>query len=157
MWKVMMISRANSSKTNKNYKNPQIILIWGFFIWCNEKKYYLCQKYKNMEIVLGLVLLVVFLFIVFIFDISGISVCGSPKSDELYLELIRKMKERKIEYVGETGGSGFITTVSTDLPYISRSIKGILFGYYIGGYGIVPRWYKSHKEITKIFNQFDNK
>ena len=112
-----------------------------------------------MEIVLGLglVSLVVFLLMVFIVDIPGISVCGSPKSDEMYLELIEKMKKRKIEFVGEFGGSGFITTSSRDLPYISRSIEGILFGYYIGGYGIVPRWYKSHKEITKIFNQLDKK
>jgi hypothetical protein len=110
-----------------------------------------------MEIVLGLVLLVVFLIIVFIGDISGTSVCGLPKSDEVYLDLLEKMKERNIQYVGESGSRGFITTLSNDLPYISRSITGILFGYYISGYGIVPRWYKSHKEITKIFNQLDNK
>ncbi len=110
-----------------------------------------------MEIVLGLVLLVVFLIIVFIGDIAGTSVCGLPKSDEVYLEILEKMKTRKIEFVGSPGSKGFITTVSDDLPYISRSITGILFGYYINGYGIVPRWYKSHKEITKIFNQLDNK
>jgi hypothetical protein len=111
-----------------------------------------------MEIVLGLVLLViVLLVIVFIKDIAGISVCGCPKSDEFYLDIIKKMKERKIEYVGETGNLGFITTSSSDLPFIARSITGLTFGYYIYGYGIVPRWYKSHKEITKIFNQLDNK
>jgi hypothetical protein len=113
-----------------------------------------------MEIVLGLVLLVVFLVIVFIKDISGTMVCGLPKSDEVYLDLLEKMKTRKIEFVDtlDTPGSkGFITTLSEDLPYISRSITGILFGYHISGYGIVPRWYKSHKEITKIFNQLDNK
>ena len=113
-----------------------------------------------MEIVLGLVLLVVFLIIVFISDIAGTLVCGLPKSDEVYLELLEKMKTRKIEFVDSfdsSGGKGFITTSSNDLPYISRSITGIFFGYYISGYGIVPRWYKSHKEITKIFNQLDNK
>lgn len=110
-----------------------------------------------MEIVLGLVLFVVFLCIVFIGDIAGTSVCGSPKSDEVYLDLLEKMRGRNIQYIGECGGPGFITTMSNDLPYISRSIRGILFGYYISGYGIVPRWYKSHKEITKIFNQLDNK
>jgi uncharacterized membrane protein len=108
-----------------------------------------------MEIVLGLVLLVVFLIIVFISDIAGTLVCGLPKNDEVYLELLEKMKERNIQYVGKFKGPGFISTVSSDLPYISRSITGIFFGYYISGYGIVPRWYKSHKEITKIFNQLD--
>jgi hypothetical protein len=92
----------------------------------------------------------------FVKDIAGISVLGWPKSDEVYLELLEKMKERKIEYVGENGIAGFITTLS-DLPYISRSITGLTFGYYVGGYGIVPRWYKSHKEITEIFNQLENK
>jgi hypothetical protein len=106
-----------------------------------------------MEIVLGLVLLV----IVSIKDIAGISVCGCPKSDEVYLDLLEKMKEQNIQYVGKFKGPGFISTASSDLPFISRSITGILFGYYINGYGIVPRWYKSHKEITKIFNQLDNK
>lgn len=94
------------------------------------------------------------LVITFIKDISGISVCGWPKSDEVFLEIIQKMKERKIQYIGKTGSSGFITTLSSDLPYISRSITGLTFGYYVSGYGVVPRWYKSHKEITKIFNQF---
>lgn len=110
-----------------------------------------------MEIVLGLVLLVVCLIMVFIKDISGTMVCGLPKSDEEYLELLEKMKTRKIEFIGSPGGDGFITTLSDDLPFISKSITGILFGYYISDYGIVPRWYKSHKEITKIFNQLDNK
>jgi hypothetical protein len=110
-----------------------------------------------MEIVLGLVLLVVFLIIVFIGDIVGTSVCGLPKSDEVYLDLLEKMKERNIQYVGKFKGPGFISTASSDLPYISRSITGSLFGYYSSEYGIVPRWYKSHKEITKIFNQLDNK
>jgi uncharacterized membrane protein len=109
-----------------------------------------------MEIVLELVLLVVLLVIVFLCDIAGISVLGWPKSDEVYLELLEKMKTRKIQYVGENGSSGFITTLS-DLPYISRSITGLTFGYYISGYGVVPRWYKSHKKITKIFNQLENK
>ena len=108
-----------------------------------------------MEIVVGLLLLVVCLVMVFVKDISGIMVCGSPKSDEVYLELIEKMKSQKIHYVDKEG-AGFITTLS-DLPYISRSITGITFRYYINGYGIVPRWYKSHKEITKIFNQLNNK
>lgn len=113
-----------------------------------------------MGTVMIIVCLLSLLVMLFVKDISGISVCGWPKSDEVYLELLEKMKTRKIEFVDtlDTPGSkGFITTLSNDLPYISRSITGILFGYYISGYGIVPRWYKSHKEITEIFNQLDNK
>ena len=32
------------------------------------------------------------LVILFIKDISGIAVCGLPKSDEVYLDIIKKMK-----------------------------------------------------------------
>ncbi len=94
------------------------------------------------------------LVILFIKDISGIAVCGLPKSDEVYLDIIKKMKEHNIKYIGECNGPGFISTFS-DLPFISRSITGLTFKYYVSGYGVVPRWYKSHKEITKIFNQLD--
>jgi hypothetical protein len=103
-----------------------------------------------------IVLVIAALAILFVKDISGISVCGWPKSDEVYLGIIKKMKEKNIELIGDYGGAGFITTLS-DLPFISRSITGITFKYYVRDLGVVPRWYKSHKEITKIFNQLDNK
>ena len=90
----------------------------------------------------------------FIKDISGISVCGLPKSDEVYLDIIKKMKKKDIEYIGKCNGPGFISNLS-DSQYISRSITGLTFKYYVNGYGVVPRWYKSHKEITEIFNQLD--
>lgn len=109
-----------------------------------------------METFMIIVLVIAALAIMFVKDISGISVCGLPKSDEVYLGIIKKMKEKNIELIGDYGGAGFITTLS-NLPYISRSITGLTFGYYISGYGVVPRWYKSHKEITEIFNQLENK
>lgn len=105
-------------------------------------------------LVVGLVSLLVTLFAR---DIAGVSTCGWAKSDEVYLDIIKKMKEKGIQYVGDYGGEGFITTSKLDLPYISRSITGLTFKYYVSGYGVVPRWYKSHKEITEIFNQLENK
>lgn len=107
-----------------------------------------------METFVLVLLSIVVLVTLFIKDISGISVCGLPKSDEVYLDIIKKMKEKDIEYIGKCNGPGFISTFS-DLPFISRSITGLTFKYYVSGYGVVPKWYKSHKEITKIFNQLD--
>jgi uncharacterized membrane protein len=97
------------------------------------------------------------LVMLFAKDIAGISTLGWPKSDEVYLEIVQKMKSRNIKLINDMGHKGFITCLSDDLPYISGSITGITFGYYVSGYGIVPRWYKSHKEITEIFNQLENK
>ena len=104
-----------------------------------------------------IVLVITGLVTLFVKDISGISTCGWPKSDEFYLNIIKKMKSKDIQLIEGTAGSkGFITTLS-DLPFISRSITGITFKYYVRDLGVVPRWYKSHKEITEIFNQLDNK
>jgi uncharacterized membrane protein len=106
-----------------------------------------------MIIAWGLSLLV----ILFVKDIAGISTLGWPKSDGEYLEIIEKMKTKNIQLINDMGTKGFITCLTTGIPYISRSITGFTFGYYVSGYGIVPRWYKSHKEITEIFNQLENK
>jgi hypothetical protein len=104
-----------------------------------------------------IVLVITGLVTLFVKDIAGIITCGWPKSDEVYLEIIGKMKTKDIELLNNTGARGFITCITPGMPYISRSITGLTFGYYINEYGIVPRWYKSHKEITKIFNQLENK
>jgi hypothetical protein len=110
-----------------------------------------------METVMIVVLLILGLVVFFVNDIAGISVCGWPKSDEEYLEIIEKMKTKNIQLNNDMGGKGFISCFATGMPYISKSITGLIFGYYVSGYGVVPRWYKSHKEITKIFNQLENK
>ncbi len=55
------------------------------------------------------------------------------------------------------GHRGFISTLTDGIPFISGSITGLTFKYYVNGYGVVPRWYKSSKEIDKIFNQLENK
>lgn len=110
-----------------------------------------------METFMIIGLVIAGLVILFVKDIAGISTCGWPKSDEVYLEIIEKMKTKDIELLNDFGTRGFITCLTPDIPYISGSITGLTFGYYVSGYGIVPRWYKSHKEITKIFNQLENK
>jgi hypothetical protein len=104
-----------------------------------------------------IVLVIAALVIVFVKDIAGISTLGWPKSDEEYLEIIQKMKTRDVQLINDMGTRGFITCLTSEIPFISGSITGLTFGYYVSGYGIVPRWYKSHKEITEIFNQLENK
>ena len=110
-----------------------------------------------METFMIVILLILGLVVLFVKDIAGVFVCGWPKSDEEYLEIIQKMKSQNIELINDMGTRGFITCLTPDIPYISGSITGLTFGYYVSGYGIVPRWYKSHKEITEIFNQLENK
>jgi hypothetical protein len=110
-----------------------------------------------METVISIVLVIAGLVTLFVKDIAGITTCGWPKSDEEYLEIVRKMKTRNVQLINDMGNRGFITCLTPDMPYISGTITGITFGYYVSGYGVVPRWYKSHKEITEIFNQLENK
>jgi ABC-type siderophore export system fused ATPase/permease subunit len=116
----------------------------------------LSKKYKDMDTVLLVVGLVTLLVTLFVKDIAGITTCGWPKSDEFYLNIIKKMKEKNIELINDMGHKGFITCLNPDIPYISGSITGLTFKYYVSGHGVVPRWYKSHKEITEIFNQLEN-
>jgi ABC-type siderophore export system fused ATPase/permease subunit len=110
-----------------------------------------------METVMIIVLVIAGLVTLFVKDIAGYSTCGWPKSDKVYLEIIQKMKTRDVQLINDMGTKGFITCLTSELPYISGSITGLTFGYYVSGYGVVPRWYKSHKEITEIFNQLENK
>jgi ABC-type siderophore export system fused ATPase/permease subunit len=110
-----------------------------------------------METVMIVTLLILGLVVLFVKDIAGVSTCGWPKSDEVYLEIIEKMKTKDIELLNDFGSKGFITCLTPDIPFISGSITGLTFAYYVSGHGIVPRWYKSHKEITEIFNQLENK
>ena len=104
-----------------------------------------------------IVLVIAALATVLVKDIAGVSTCGWPKSDGEYLEIIEKMKTENIQLINDMGTRGFITCLTPGIPFISGSITGLTFGYYVSGYGVVPRWYKSHKEITKIFNQLENK
>lgn len=110
-----------------------------------------------METFTIVALLIIGLVVLFIKDIAGVSTCGWPKSDEFYLDLIKKMKEKDIKLINDMGHKGFITCLNPDIPYISGSITGLTFKYYVREHGVVPRWYKSHKEITEIFNQLENK
>jgi hypothetical protein len=110
-----------------------------------------------METVMIIVFVIAGLVTLFVKDIACYSTCGWPKSDEVYLEIIQKMKTRDVQLINDMGTKGFITCLTSELPYISGSITGLTFGYYVSGYGVVPRWYKSHKEITEIFNQLENK
>ena len=110
-----------------------------------------------METFMVIMLSICGLVLLFVKDIAGYSTCGLPKRDEVYLDIIEKMKTEEIELVNDMGCRGFISTFNENLPYISGSITGITFKYYVNGYGVVPRWYKSSKEIDKIFNQLKNK
>lgn len=41
-------------------------------------------------------------------------------------------------------------------PYMSKALNCGSFKWYIDGYGAVPRWYKSHSEIEKLYNELKN-
>lgn len=96
-----------------------------------------------------LLLIILLLVVLFLGDIAGISVCGFPKSDKECLEFIKKLRENDPYIIR---GTRIITHYQ--IPgYISDSIKGTLFGCYIEGIGMVPRWYKSYSEIQKMYNE----
>lgn len=110
-----------------------------------------------METAMIIVLSIAGLVMLFVKDIAGYTICGLPKSDEKYLEIIEEMKTKKIELINDMGHRGFITALTPGVPFISGSLFGLTFKYYVNGYGVVPRWYKASKEIDKIFNQLENK
>ena len=116
-------------------------------------------------LVLGFVL-----FFVIFFDTIGMSVVGFPKSDNKILEVLESLKNNEPEdYVDNDFIKNRIaplykskiveeTLIYTfQKPYISKGIRGVMFGWYVEGYGAVPRWYKSHSEIEKLYNELKYK
>jgi hypothetical protein len=112
------------------------------------------------------VLLGVLLFVVILWDTIGMGVVGFPKSDKEILKVLEELKTNKPE---EYGDDDFITSKIVPMykskileetmiytfqkPFISKAIRGFTFGWYVDGMGAVPRWYKSHSEIEKLYNE----
>ena len=111
-------------------------------------------------VVLGFVL-----FGVILLDLIGMSVVGFPKSDEEILKVLETLKNNKPE---EGFDSEFTKSIwpmyktkiidetlifTFGKPYMSKTIRGISFKWYVDGLGVVPRWYKSHSEIEKLYNE----
>jgi len=116
-----------------------------------------------------LVLLGFLLFAGILWDVIGMSVVGFPTSDEKILKFLEEIKNNKPEDEGYD--SEFSKAIShmykTKIidetlvytfgkPYISKGIKGISYKWYVDGLGAVPRWYKSHSEIEKLYNELKN-
>jgi hypothetical protein len=133
-----------------------------------------------------LILLGFVLFGAILWDTIGMGVVGFPKSDKEILKVLEDIKNNKSEEeilkVLETlknnkpeeyGDDDFITSKILPMykskiveetmiytfqkPFISKYIRGFTFGWYVDGMGAVPRWYKSHSEIEKLYNELKNK
>lgn len=118
-----------------------------------------------------LFILLIILVPIIIWDLLAMSVVGFPKSDEEILKVLETLKNNEPE--SYDGDNDFIKSKIAPLykskildetmiytfgkPYISNAIKGITFRWYVDGYGAVPRWYKSHSEIEKLYNELKNK
>ncbi len=116
----------------------------------------------------GLLILGFVLFGVIIWDTIGMSVVGFPKSDKEILKVLESLKNNKpeiyydeelIDKISPLYKSKIIdeTLISTfGKPYMSKALNCGSFKWYIDGYGAVPRWYKSHSEIEKLYNELKN-
>jgi len=80
-----------------------------------------------------------------------ISVYGFPPKDEDVLEFIEKVRNSNPSLLGGVTTNCMI--ISGGNPFISSSINGVLFGFYINDVGAIPKWYKSHSEIKRLYNE----
>lgn len=109
------------------------------------------------------------LFGAILWDTIGMSVIGFPKSDKEILKVLEEIKNNQPEdsYDGEFRNSIWPMYKSKILDetmiytfgksYMSKTISGFTFKWYVDGLGAVPRWYKSHSEIEKLYNELKNK
>lgn len=120
---------------------------------------------------IGIIIGLVVLGFILIWDIVVMSVVGFPTSDKKILELLETLKNNQpseIEYPDESFRNQIKNMYNTKIldetliytfqkPFISKGVKGLTFGWYVDGMGAVPRWYKSHSEISKLYNELKNK
>jgi hypothetical protein len=102
-----------------------------------------------------MIILVIFLFIVLMtfitLELTYLSVTGFPPKDEDVLEFIEKVRKSNPFLLDGTKPNSMLC--SSGNPYISSSFSTCLIGYYISDVGAIPRWYKSHDEIQKLYNE----
>ena len=93
------------------------------------------------------------LFITIIFEGAGLLVMGVPAKDEDILEAIEKHRKDGIRVNSINGTILYVG----DMPFIAKHFQ-LLGNYYIDrNVGIIPRWYKSHKLIKKLFDEYQPK
>jgi hypothetical protein len=97
------------------------------------------------------ILLIIGLVIFTGIQIIDINVYGSPPKDEDVLEFINKVRNSNPSLL--SGASTDCMITSSGNPFISSSINGVLFGFYINNVGLIPKWYKSHSEIKRLYNE----
>lgn len=103
-----------------------------------------------------LVLLSIIGLILFVgFEWVNISVCGFPPKDKDVLEFIEKVRKSNPYLMDGVKPDSMVS--SSGNPYISNSLKTVLMGYYISDVGTIPRWYKSHGEIQKLYVELGSK
>jgi hypothetical protein len=109
------------------------------------------------------------LFGAILWDTIGMSVVGFPTSDEKILKFLEEIKNNKPdEGLDNEFGRSIWPMYKTKIidetliytfgkPHMSKAIRGVSFKWYVDGLGVVPRWYKSHSEIEKLYNELKNK
>jgi hypothetical protein len=114
--------------------------------------------------VLGFVLLGLILW-----DLCGMFVIVFPTPDDKILKFIEEIKNNKPEddydgYFGKSISDMYKTKIIDETviytfkkPHMSKKLRGVSFKWYVDGLGVVPRWYKSHSEIEKLYNELKNK
>ena len=118
------------------------------------------------------VLLGLLLLMAIIWDVTAICVVGRPKTDKEILEFLEIIKNNKPDENEYNKDIDLINSVSHmykskiidknmiftfQQNFMSKSLPGITFKWYIEDLGVVPRWYKSHSEIEKFYNELKNK
>jgi hypothetical protein len=116
-----------------------------------------------------LVLLGVLLLVGILWDVIGMGVVGFPTSDEKILKFLEEIKSnnpkdegydsefsKSISHMYKTKILDETLIYTFHKPFISKGVRGLSFGWYVDGLGAVPRWYKSHSEIEKLYNELKN-
>lgn len=101
-----------------------------------------------MEIVFYVVVGVLICFVL-LNEIITMYVNGIPPKDKDVLEYLEKVKVSNPRVV--SGAKEDCMIISDENPFITTSSKTLFIGCSISGVGVIPRWYKSYKEIKKLY------
>ena len=107
-----------------------------------------------------MILLGVLSFIIAIYslvELYNIQANGWPTKDNDLLEMINAFSDEYTKInIKQTSGI-YIEGENWKTPRIIRSKFSLLFPYYIPSVGLIPKWYKSKKEIDIIFRNLEIK
>lgn len=102
-------------------------------------------------IVVLIILLILGLVVWGIVESVNLFDLGSPPKDSDILEMLEKYRA---DYDADRSWNDkFIlkTSFRLNMPNIHQTTYSIILPYYISDVGVVPIWYKSAKEIEKLF------